>query len=165
MRATDVLVSQPTVSPDQSVAEAGRTIAATGRIGVVVARRDGSPVGLITAVDVLKLALPDYLVRDPSLAATLDEAAVEEMSARLQAKTVGEFIADRAVTVRAVPEVDPDATLLEIAAVLVSAGSTIAAVTGVGGERRFVTLPVVLDALWHRQAPAADGSDERHGTR
>ncbi|QDP96903.1 CBS domain-containing protein [Microlunatus elymi] len=156
MRARDIQVETPMISRRSSVAEASRMIADRGKIGVVVADDRGTPLGMITALDVFRLALPDYLLDDSSLAATLDEQAIEELIAPLRDKTVAEVIADQAVRLRPVPTVDADATVLEIAAVLVSAGSMIAVVGAAGRDgARVVTLPIVLDAVLNVAGPAS----------
>jgi CBS domain-containing protein len=148
MRARDIQIELPMIDRTRSAAEASRVIADSGRIGVVVADHDGNPLGMITAVDLFRLALPEYLLSDPSLAATLDEDGIAEMIAKLRDKSVGEVIDDDSVRLRPVPEVDPGDTVVEIAAVMASAGSTIAVVTGAQGhDVRFVTLPVALDAV------------------
>lgn len=148
MRATDIQIELPMIDRTRSAAEASRVIAETGRIGVVVCGRDKRPLGMITAVDLFRLALPEYLMSDPSLAATLDEEGIAELIAKLRDKTVGEVIDDDSVRLREVPVVQPDDTVVEIAAVLASAGSTIAMVDGTQEKgARFVTLPVALDAV------------------
>ncbi|SDT42170.1 CBS domain-containing protein [Microlunatus soli] len=148
MRATDIRIAIPMVDRQLSVAEASRVIADSGKTGVVVSDGSGEPIGVITALDVLRLALPDYLVDDSSLAATLDEAAIEEMIAPLRAKSLAEVIGDQAVTVHDVPTVDADATMLEIAAILVSAGCPVAVISdSVNDDRRFVTLAAVLQSV------------------
>ncbi|QGN32596.1 hypothetical protein [Microlunatus sp. Gsoil 973] len=147
MRATDIRVAIPMVDRRLSVAAASRVIADSGKTGVVVS--DGNiPMGVITALDVVRLALPEYLLNDPSLAATLDEQAIAEMVAPLREKTLAEVIADRTVRLRDVPEVDADATMVEIAAVLVAAGCAVAFVAGSEeADERFVTLSTVLEAV------------------
>lgn len=148
MRATDIRTAIPMVDRDLSVAEASRVIADSGKTGVVVGNGPAGPIGVITALDVLRLALPDYLLEDSSLAATLDEQAIEEMIAPLRDKSLAEVIGDHAVTVHDVPEVDADATTLEVAAVLVSAGCPIAVISDShGDDRRFVTLAAVLHSV------------------
>jgi CBS domain-containing protein len=161
MRAADLAQPLPLVVRDRSVADAGRVIADHGRIGVVVCDRSGTPIGMITALDVFRLALPDYLVDDPSLAATLDEHSIADLIERLRRKTVGEVIEDGSVRLRPVPTVDAEANVLEVAAVLVSAGTTVAVVAGDPDRPRFVTLPTVLDAIVvdAGRGPADAGTD------
>jgi CBS domain-containing protein len=161
MRAADLQQSLPMVERDRSIAAASKVITEQGRIGVVVCDSSGAPIGMITALDVFRLALPDYLVDDPSLAATLDEASIDDLIERLRAKTVAEAVSDESVRLRPVPVVDADATVLEIAAVLVSAGSAIAVVGGTSGSNaRFVTLPEVLRTIV-RYADGASGDDRQ----
>lgn len=147
MRATDIRTTIAMVDRNRSVAEASRVIADSGKTGVLVS--DGAePIGVITALDVLRLAMPDYLLDDPSLAATLDEQAIEELLAPLRDKTLAEVIADRTVQLRPVPEVDADATMLEIAAVLVAAGCPVAVIADDQDRQdRFVTLAAVLESV------------------
>jgi CBS domain-containing protein len=153
VRAHDIATTIRIVRRDQSVAEASQALADSGKTGLVVADEAGHPVGVITVLDVVRLALPEYLVDDPSLAAMLDEQSIHDVVAPLRNKTLAEVIADKTVRLRDLPDVDPDATMLEIAAVLVGSGCAVAALAGSApSEPRFVTLPAVL------QAVLADGS-------
>jgi len=148
MRAHDIQVAIEMIDRRRPLAVAGRMIVDHGRIGVVVAGADGSPQGLISVHDVFRLALPEYLLDDPSLAATVDEQSTVEMIEALREKSIDEAIRDGAVRLRPVPDVDSNATVLEIAAILVSNNCMIATVAGTtGSDARFVTLPAVLDAV------------------
>jgi CBS domain-containing protein len=148
MRAHDLQIMLPTVDRTTTVARATRIIADTDRVGVILADENGTPQSAISALDVLRLALPDYVIEDPSLAGVLDEGGVSDLLSGLGDHTIGDLIEDDRMTVRELAWVDADATVIEIAAVLVSQDTMITAVraaenTSVG----VVTLPIVVDAM------------------
>jgi CBS domain-containing protein len=79
MRADDMQVSLPVVRRETTAVEAGRLIADSGLVGLVVANRQGVPAAIISAVDVLRLMVPGYLLDDVSLAGVFDEAGSGEL--------------------------------------------------------------------------------------
>ncbi len=148
MRARDLQVILPTVDRRTTVARATRIIADTDRVGVILADEHGTPRSAISALDVLRLALPEYVIEDPSLAGVLDEGGVSDLLSGLSDRTIGDLIDDDRMTVRELAWVHADATVVEIAAVLVSQDTMITAVraadnTPVG----VITLPIVVDAM------------------
>lgn len=148
MRARDLQIVLPTVDESTTVARATRVIADTGRVGVLLASSDGTPESVISALDVLRLALPEYLIEDSSLARVLDETSVSELLGRLADRTIGDLIADDRVAVRQLGWVGPDATVIEVAGLLVADDSMIVAVHGEAGQPvGVVTLPVLMDAM------------------
>lgn len=148
MQARDLQIVLPTVNESTTVAQATRIVAETGRVGVLLARSDGTPESIISALDVLRLALPDYLIEDPSLAPVLDESSVSDLLGRLAERTIGDLIADDRVAVRRLDWVGPEATVIEIAGRLVTDDSMTVAVRGEAGQPvGVVTLPILMDAM------------------
>lgn len=147
MRAGDLQVALPTVDRTTTVARATRIIAETGRVGVLVADQGGNPVSVISALDVLRLALPDYVIEDPSLARVLDEKGVGDLLSRLAEHTIGDLIDDDRVRVRRLLWVDPDATLVEIAGLLASENAFAIGVRHPKESAHVVTLPTVMEAM------------------
>ncbi|MCA0328323.1 MAG: CBS domain-containing protein [Actinobacteria bacterium] len=125
MRARDLMVPAPTVAPSTPVPEALRAMIESRLPGVVV--RDDRAFTVVPASQVLRVVLPPYVLADPSLGRVWDESSADELVARARGLTVRDLLA-------ALPEggaaatVDPDATAVEIAAVLSSAHVPLVAV-------------------------------------
>ena len=92
--------------------------------------------------------VPGYVLDDMSLAGVLDEAGAEEMwaSAR-RAHDRRTARRRRRARCTSILHVDADATLVELAALMVDAHAQIAVVDGDRRAPRFVTLPSVMDAI------------------
>lgn len=154
MHATDLHDRFPVVGRDTSAVEAARLIAQDHRAGLVVADKNGTPVAVVSSVDVLRLLVPPYVLDDMSLAGVLDESAAEEVWERASGRTIGELLDDDRVHIYDLLVVDADATILEIAAQMADARAQVAMVAhDPGDEPRFVTLPVVMDAILKFCAP------------
>ncbi|MDQ6753705.1 MAG: CBS domain-containing protein [Actinomycetota bacterium] len=148
MRAADLQVALPVVRRETTAVEAGRLIAEGSLVGLVVANNDGVPVAILSAVDVLQLMLPDYVLDDPWLAGVFDEKGGGELWEHLDERTIGELMDDDGVTVRGILTIEPDDTLIEIAARMVDARTQIARVSGSANDApTFVTLPSVMSAI------------------
>jgi CBS domain-containing protein len=148
VRAVDLKVSLPVVRRETTAAEAGRLIADSGLVGLVIADRRGVPTAIVSAVDVLRLMLPGYLLDDVSLAAVFDEAAATELWDHISERTVGEMLDDEGVAVRKILSIESDATLVEIAARMVDARTQIALLQDSPPDApMFVTLPAVISAV------------------
>ena len=147
MRASDLEVSLPLVRRETTALEAARLIAHERLAGLVVADDVGTPVAVVSSADVLGLMVPGYVLDDLSLAGVLDEAGADEMWARINERTIAELLDDEGVTVREITRIDADANLVELAATMVDTHSQIAVVGECTPEARFVTLPIVMDAI------------------
>jgi CBS domain-containing protein len=119
------MVPAPTVAPSTPVPEALRAMIESRLPGVVV--REEGAFTVVPASQVLRVVLPPYVLADPSLGRVWDESSADELVARARGLTVRDLLA-------ALPEggaaatVDPDATAVEIAAVLSSAHVPLVAV-------------------------------------
>jgi CBS domain-containing protein len=157
VRAADLQVALPVVRRETTAVEAGRLIAEGGLVGLVIANKAGIPSAILSPVDVLQLMVPDYVLDDPSLAGVFDEKGAGELWDRLDERTIGELLDDDGVTVRRMLTIEPDDTLLEVAARMVDARTQIARVTGSPNDApMFVTLPSVISAIlgyWAGKGP------------
>ncbi|MEP6482099.1 MAG: CBS domain-containing protein [Rhodoglobus sp.] len=147
MLASDLQIPLPMVDRSTSAVEAAQLIASKHLPGLVVADKGGAPVAIVSSADVLRLMLPPYLIDDMSLAGVMDESGAEEMWAKSAGRTIGELLEDTRVNVRDILHVDADDSLVELAAKMVYAHALVAVVDGTPGEWRFVTLPLVMDAI------------------
>jgi CBS domain-containing protein len=127
VRARDLADDFPTVGLDSGVLEAARTMAEAGRPGLVVLDDAGRPRTVLPGSQVLRFAIPRYVQEDPHLARVYGEQAADEVFAELRGKSVRELlpeVPDR----QDLPIVDPDATSLEVAAVMARMRSPLAIV-------------------------------------
>jgi CBS domain-containing protein len=157
MRANDLQVATPTVQRGTTAREAGRLIADGIRIGLVIADDAGVPEATVSATDVLRLMLPGYVLDDVSLAHVLGEADSEEVWEHLEQRTIGELVDDDDVPLHELVVVNPDDTVLEIAAAMSEAKSQLALVGPLrAGPAALISLPRVVTAILE--------ADERRST-
>ncbi|PZG10081.1 CBS domain-containing protein [Nonomuraea aridisoli] len=148
MRARDLLADFPTVGLDSPVIDAARLLADQDLPGLIVVGDEGSPVTILPGTEVLRLAVPAYCQDDPALARVVDEAHADAFLHGLDGRTVREALPRQR---RELPLTDPDATVLELAALMARTRSPLVAV--VGDDRRLigaVTLQALLDRLLTR---------------
>lgn len=158
MRARDLQTAMPVVNRDTTAMEAAKLIAGSNVVGLVIADRRGVPVALVSAIDVLTLMLPGYLLDDLSLAAVFDEQGAEDLWGNLRQRTIGELIDDEGVATRRILTVEPDDTVVEVAARMAGTRSQLALVAGSPADHpSFVTLPAVMEAIVSYCTPASPG--------
>jgi CBS domain-containing protein len=145
MRAGDLATPFPTVGADTMAVEAARLLAEQNLPGLIVVDDHGRPVTILPGTQVLRMAVPRYCQDDPALARVVDEAAADVFLQELGDRTVAEVLPEQP---RELPVVDPDATVLEIAALMARTRTPlVAVVSGDGSLIGAVTLDVLLDRL------------------
>jgi CBS domain containing-hemolysin-like protein len=112
--------------------------------GLVVVDEAGRPSTVLPGTQVLRMALPQYCQDDPALARVIDEAAADVFLRGLGDRTVEQCLPRER---RELPVVDPQATVLEVAALMARARSPLVAVANPDGTLRGV---ITLDALLDR---------------
>lgn len=117
MRARDLAEPFPLVLPDTDALQAARAMAAEQRPGLIVCDGDGRPYTVLSGAELLRALLPGYLQDDPVLARAFDESASDDLARGLARRTVRELLPHPS-DLDDLPVVDPDATALEIAAVM-----------------------------------------------
>jgi CBS domain-containing protein len=149
VRATDIATELPLVDRSTPALDAIRLIADADLLGIVVEGERGGPWLLVSSVDVARLALPEYIRNDLSLANVMGEIGVDDLRDQVGRQTVGDLIDDGAVDPREVLVVGADAHLVEVLARMVDARTQVALLSSTGDDPgpRFVTLPAVFDAL------------------
>ncbi len=144
MRARDLLTDFPTVTLDTPVREAARLLAEQDLAGLIVLDDGGRPFSILPGTQVLRLAVPRYCQDDPALARVVDEAHADRFLDEIGDRTVREALPpDR----RELPVTDPDATVLEIAALMARTRSPLVAVVEHGRMLGAVTLQVLMDRV------------------
>ncbi|MEQ4723164.1 CBS domain-containing protein [Nonomuraea sp. B19D2] len=145
MRARDLLADFPTVRLDSPVIDAAKLLAEQDLPGLIVVDDGDSPFTILPGTQVLRLAVPGYCQDDPALARVVDEAHADAFMQALDGRTVREALPRQP---RELPVTDPEATVLEVAALMARTHSPLVAV--VDGGRRLVgavTLQALLDRV------------------
>ncbi|GAA1689618.1 CBS domain-containing protein [Nonomuraea maheshkhaliensis] len=142
MRARDLAVEFPTVTLGTPALEAAKLLADLDLPGLILVDESGRPHSILPGTQVLRLAVPAYCQDDPALARVVDEAHADRFLHRLGGKSVRECLPEQR---RELPVADPDATVLELAALMARTHSPLVAV--VEGDRLLgaVTLQSLLD--------------------
>ncbi|MGH3728777.1 MAG: CBS domain-containing protein [Micromonosporaceae bacterium] len=148
MRARDVAAPFPTVGLDTPAIEAARLLANQNLPGLIVVDDADRPKTILPGTQVLRMVVPAYVQDDPTLARVIDEAAADVFLRGVGDRTVAELLPREH---RELPVVDPDATVLEIAAVMARSRSPLAAVATDG---QAMTGAITLDALLDRMLSA-----------
>jgi CBS domain-containing protein len=132
MRARELARPLPVLPLTAPAAEVARLLAAES-VGVVFVQDPaGGLEGAVTDTRLLWFLLPGYLHQDPGLAGVLEEAAAETLRDRLAGRTARDLLA---TAHRDVPEIDGDANLVEVAALLCRTRAPVAAVRDRPGGR------------------------------
>ncbi|WP_248958291.1 CBS domain-containing protein [Sphaerisporangium perillae] len=143
MHARDLVSGFPTVTADTSAVEAARLLAEQDLPGLIVVGDDGRPLCVLPGTQVLRLAVPRYCQDDPALARVIDESQADLFVRALGGRTVRECLPEQP---RELPITDPDATVLEVAALMARTHSPLVAV--VDGDRLLGA--ITLQTLLHR---------------
>ena len=148
MKARELAAAYPTVGLASGAVEAARLLTEQDRPGLVVVDEHDHPVAVLPGSQVLRLLIPGYIRDDRALAAVVDQDFVDHMCDALEGKTVAELLPqDRS----RLPVVEPDDSVLEVAALMAAERSPIVAV--VEGSARSgpflgaITLPAILRVL------------------
>jgi CBS domain-containing protein len=142
MRARDLASDFPTVALDTPVVEAARLLADQDLPGLIVVDEEGLPSSILPGTQVLRLAVPNYCQDDPALARVVDEPHADRFLQALAGRTVREALPREP---RELPATDPDATMLELAALMARTRSPLVAVVDDGRLLGAVTLQALLD--------------------
>jgi CBS-domain-containing membrane protein len=134
VRARNLAQDLPAVSPDDTAWDAARLIATHRLPGIAVVDRDGHPVTVLAASQVLRYVVPGYIQEDPSLARVLDEASADRLCAAegLAGKRVRDLLPSSRHRVE-LASVDGDATVMECAAEMARRRSPLLVVVDGGG--------------------------------
>jgi CBS domain-containing protein len=145
MRARDLAVDFPTVELTTPAIAAAQLLAGQNLPGLIVVDDRGRPLTVLPGTQVLRMAIPAYCQDDPTLARVIDEAAADVFLRGLGERTVAQSLPEAP---RELPVVAPDATVLEIAALMARSRSPLVAVVDRDGAMLgAVTLDALLDRL------------------
>ncbi len=150
MRARELAEQFPIVALSTDALSAARTMGEQRHPGLIVCDGDGRPHTVLPGSQVLRFMIPTYVQEDPALARVYDERQSDELLTKLSRRTVEELLPKRQDRDE-LPVVDPDATSLEIAAVMARMHSPIVAVVDDDGH---VLGAVTLSRLFEVLFPA-----------
>ena len=116
--------------------------------GLVVVDQDGLPLFILPGSQVLRFALPDYVEEDRTLASVYSESDADALCESLRGRTVQELMPSTKFLPRGAPRpiVAPDATLIEVAAVMAEQHSPVVAVVDEGHVIGVITVHRLLGA-------------------
>lgn len=144
MRARDLAAEYPTVRLDSAAVDAARLLAGSNLPGLVVVDQRGRPSTILPGTQVLRMVVPRYCIDDPTLARVIDEPHADVFWRELSSRTVAECLPDQP---KELPVVRPDATVLEMAALMARTRSPLVAVADSAGMHGVVTLDTLLDRM------------------
>ncbi|WP_116103775.1 CBS domain-containing protein [Amycolatopsis thermalba] len=145
MHAADVVEPLPTARLDEAALSAARTLARHGRPALAVLDEQDQVVGCLSALDLVRLALPRYLRDEPCLARTFDEAHADRVVATLATTAVRDVIGEVAARI---PVARPDATVVELAEMMARQSCPAVLVErSAGGAAGVVTASRLLELL------------------
>jgi CBS domain-containing protein len=125
MRARDLAVTYPSLTPDASAEEAAQLLAEEAVEGVFVQDEQGRLQGCVSDTTLLGFLLPRYLAEDRALVGMLGEDVADALWRRLGGRTVRDLLPAEAADLA---EVDGDDTLLTVAATLARTGASLVVV-------------------------------------
>lgn len=145
MRARDLMTGYPAVRLDTPAIEAAWLLAREDLPGLVVVDERGLPRTVLPGTQVLRLGVPAYIQDDPTLAPVVDEASADLFLRELGDRTVAQCLPDEP---RELAVVSPDATVLEIAALMARSRTPLVAVVDPNeGLLGAITLATLMDRI------------------
>jgi CBS domain-containing protein len=126
VRARQLAIDYPTVTPDSSALQAARLLAEHQLPGLIVVDDNRRPQAVLPGSQLLRFVLPRYVQDDPHLARVYDEDHADRLCAKLAGKRVADLLPREPMPP---PIVDADATAMEIASLMAATRSPIVAVT------------------------------------
>jgi CBS domain-containing protein len=142
-RARDLAAPYPSLPTDAPAAEVARALAEE-EVDVVFIERHGQLQGVVSDIGLLARLLPSYVIEDPKLAQVLEEGAADLLWRRLEGRRADELLAKAGSEI---PQVDGDATMMEVAATMAAARAPLVAVREGGRLIGGITSSALLTRL------------------
>jgi CBS-domain-containing membrane protein len=125
MRARNLASPRETIRSDAPAADAAAVLARHDVRAILVVDETGAFAGVLSDSELLRGLLPTYVEEHEVLARVLDESASEALYRRLESRTVGDLMPEDR---EAMPVVDADDNLIEVAATMVRAQASLVGV-------------------------------------
>jgi predicted transcriptional regulator len=119
-------------------------VLAEEEVDVVFIERHGQLQGVVSDIGLLARLLPSYVIEDPKLAQVLEEGAADLLWRRLEGRRADELLAKAGSEI---PQVEGDATLMEVAATMAGAKAPLVAVREGGRLVGGITSSALLTRL------------------
>ncbi len=148
MRARNLAGPQPAVRSDAPASEAAALLSRHDVRAVLVRGPEGELAGVLSDSMLLRRLLPLYVEEDRSLAGVVEEEAADVLWRRLEGRSVQDLLPD---VKGQEPVVDADATLVEVASVMVRAATPLVGVVEAGVLVGGITLNDLLAHLLRRR--------------
>lgn len=133
MRASDLAEPYPVVGTDDDALHAARLFAEHQLPALLVVDRDGRPYAIVPGSQLLRVIVPEFVLREPSLAPSLRDGAGERLLDVLEGLTVAEWLSGQGQ--RELPTVvGVSASAIEIAELMVRTHTPLVAVVESDGE-------------------------------
>jgi CBS domain-containing protein len=144
MKAEDLMEAHPIVRLDAPMSDAARVLVDRNTRAILVVDDKGELRRVITDAMLLRFLLPPYVAEAESLAGVLQEQAADTAWKRLKGRTVAEAFPEDPGEL---PQVEADATLIQVASSMVATKSAVVAVRRGGRIVGAITLSILLDRL------------------
>ncbi len=147
MRADEMAEPFPVVDLETDTLTAARVMGDQRLPGLIVCDGSGHPHTILPGSQVLRFMIPSYVQDDPALARVYGESASEKLLTQLRRQTVRDLLPEPQDRDE-LPVVDPDATVLEVAAVMVRMHSPVVAVVSEGKVLGAITVSRLFEVLF-----------------
>ncbi|MER6629903.1 CBS domain-containing protein [Streptomyces sp. NPDC000987] len=152
MRARDLAVEYETVGVDTDATAAARLMVEHRLPALLVVDANVTPKAILPASQMIRILVPSYVLDDPALAAVVDERHADRLCRTLRGRTVGDCLPK---SVPAPPVAEPDATALEVAALMAQTRSPLIAVVEEDEDERRLLGVITASHLLERLLTAA----------
>jgi len=142
VRAQQFAAVFPVVTTDSDALDAVRLMASRRLPGLIVTDRQGTPVSILPASQVVRLLVPGYVQDDPALAGVLSESMADRIADKLGGKSVAAVLAKNT---KDMSTVNADDTIVEVAAVMARDRSPLVAVLAGGDLVGVITAARLLE--------------------
>ena len=144
MKAGQLASPHPVVRWNTPASEAARLVADPQVRAALVLDDSGRFRGVLSDTRLLRLLLPPYVDGDRAMAAVLDEQAAGALWRRLEGRTAADLIAGED---EELPAIEADATLIEVASLMVRTRSSLVAVREEERVIGAITIVALLEQL------------------
>jgi CBS domain-containing protein len=145
-------VDYETVGVDTDAMTAARLMAEHRLPGLLVVDEEGAPRAILPASQMIKAVVPSYVLDDPTLAAVVDEGHADRLCQVLRGRVVRDCLSR---SVPSPPVAEPDATALEVAALMARVRSPLVAVVEEAGTGKRLLGVITAAHLLERLLSAA----------
>ena len=132
MYARDLARSYPTVSADDDALDAVRLVTRGQLPALLVLDPDQYPYAIVSATRLVTALVPDSVQDDPLLASVIDDRFDDDVRASMVGRSVIEWLPRRTITAAVV---GPDASAMQIAALMARKDTSVVAVVEHSGDK------------------------------